>query len=72
MATFTIVNGDDWEGLFVDGKLVSEGHSLSIYDLLHTAKTMGPITEIVYVEADYMWLEIHGSFPNNLSEVVLS
>ena len=30
---YVIVNSDDWEALYVDGRKVAEGHSISRHDL---------------------------------------
>jgi hypothetical protein len=49
------VRGDDWCGLYVNGKLVTEGHELEIRDF--AAFTSTPLTE---VWADLSWLEREG------------
>lgn len=61
----TIVQGDDWEGLYVDGKLVEETHQIDWR--ARWVKLMGAET----VEADYEWLENRGTLPENLEDVKL-
>jgi len=34
MAKVVYVSGDDWDGLYVDGKLVAQGHSLPVTTIL--------------------------------------
>jgi len=36
MAKVAIVTdeGGDWEGIYIDGRLMSEGHSLTVYEVL--------------------------------------
>lgn len=60
----TIVSGDDWQGLYVDGKLVDEGHSIQLDTF---ARIMG--IDLNEKEADFDWLEKEGRMPDNLSEV---
>jgi hypothetical protein len=59
-----IVGGDDWEGIYIDGKLVREGHSIDSDDVL---EALG----IDYVSrgVNQEWLEEMGSLPDNLSDV---
>jgi hypothetical protein len=52
-------NDDDWEGLYINGKLVSEGHKLSFGDF---AEAFG----ISYAKVS---VEIDGSLPQNLNDL---
>lgn len=57
--TITIVTNDnDWEGLYVDGQLVYEGHEIPRSVLL---EAVGVVAETVVVEID-------GSLPDTLAE----
>ena len=72
-----VLSADDWEGLFIDGKLVSEGHHLGEgqpgrfwldigkrYDIDGSdLKSMGVTTE------DDDMLMSAGSFPQTLDEL---
>ncbi len=69
MARFTLVNGDDWHGLYVDDKLVLEGHSLPLLEVLGIALDHGPVTEVVSIDANYRWLEELGYLPPALIDV---
>lgn len=41
----TIVsNDDDWEGLYIDGKLFTQDHSLSAEDILRAMRSLNLIT----------------------------
>lgn len=72
-----LVQADDWEGLYIDGKLVEEGHTLNEgksriryffklaeqYDF--NLKNMG---EIYLNNHDITWTEDTGSFPKDIME----
>ena len=61
-------NEDDWRGLYINGKLAAEGHSLptkQILRLLREAKLNDYETRVV--DAD--WLYELGNLPENISEV---
>lgn len=62
--TGKIVYVDDWEGLYVGDKLISEGHSLRVSDVL-SHFGIG----IDYVEADEDWLLERGSLPKSFKKV---
>ncbi len=70
MAKYTIVIGDDWSGLYVDGTLVIQGHELREYEVLVAAQTFGAVTEVEQVEANLGWLEDRGDLPSDLIDVV--
>lgn len=60
----TFVDGDDWEGLYINNKLVLENHSLRISDVL---KALGIKYESII--ADDEWLASCGNLPENLADV---
>ena len=63
--------GDDWNGLFIDGRLVMEDHQLKTKDIQAAMKAAGVLgTEIKFKEVDMDWLWDVGSFPTDISEVV--
>jgi hypothetical protein len=80
-AELVIVVADDWEGLFVDGKLIDEGHKLgrdgSKHAIEYAAKILKKynpsIIKIRYVTPEYYdnYLSKYGNFPQNLEEVDL-
>jgi len=71
----TTQNGD-WEGLFINGELISEGHELGDGDILfilkmaeeYSFKSSDVVIEEVNDEDDE-WLSNNGNFPENLSEL---
>ena len=62
---FVEVYGDDWVGLYIDGKLSYEGHDIDwkwVVECQFGAK-------VPTISANPKWLEERGSFPNNLEDV---
>lgn len=61
-----LVATDDWEGLYEDGKLLTEGHSIDVDQFASHAG----------IELDTIWAEVYfdgynrSSCPENLSEVM--
>lgn len=65
MSKFVVVSdGDRWEGLYVDGKLVAEHHSIELQDLADAAGL-----DFDYRYADGDWVAKRGSFPKKLKDV---
>lgn len=68
------VTGDDWSGIYIDGKLVTEGHSIPFHDLMEVLTEHVP-TGIDYwtaLDVDDKWLQNEGSLPPILREVVFA
>lgn len=61
---FTYVMGDDWDGIYKDGKLFAEGHSFHPKTFFQAC---GVEYDIKCV--DLGWLEDRGNLPDKLSEV---
>lgn len=70
MNELVIVEGDDWEGIYGDGKLIGEGHSFSAHRL---GKLLGGapvcIVRNIYIGNAY---EDVGRLPQLLADVVAS
>lgn len=64
MNKVVIVTAYDWEGLYVDGKLAIERHSLNERDVLE-ALDIG----YTVVAADEEWLVDRGNLPEYLKDV---
>lgn len=64
MSNITVVRGDDWCGLYKDGKLMVEDHRLTYEDL---AGVLG--VTINTITPDQEWLEDNGKLPCNLADV---
>ena len=60
----TLVCADDWRGLYIDGKLVEEGHSMPFDAICRHLGIDG-----AYMYADDEWLAERGSLPENLEDV---
>ena len=60
----TLVTSDDWEGIYLDGRLVSESHSHRTQEAL---RALG--VEVQIVEADLEWIESVGHLPADLAKV---
>lgn len=62
-----LVDGDDWKGIYIDGVVKHQGHSIPTHvwgELLET----GPYT-FREVQADVDWLSSLGWLPEHLSDV---
>jgi hypothetical protein len=69
MNKYTIVYVDDWEQLYVDGKISYGNHSLDIGDLQQFCPK-AKVGEIEYIQADESDEMIaNGNWPDNLSDV---
>lgn len=64
MGKIMLVFADDWSGLYINGKLEYEGHSIEPENVL-------TVLNIPYEEkwADEEWLNDLGRLPKKLSEV---
>lgn len=60
----TFVRASDWEGVYLDGKLLDQGHSVRSDEL---GKHLG--YKIKSVSVDEQWLEDNSELPDGLSEV---
>jgi hypothetical protein len=64
----TFVLGGDWEGLYVDDQLVTEGHVIPIFTVLEKLKDVGRFDYRELIAKDEV-LEEFGSLPQSLAEV---
>ena len=62
-----VTNYDDWEGLYIDGKLVDEDHQLQLKNIL---KILGHDVEVKKCNSN--WICDQGSLPDNLDDVNFS
>lgn len=63
----THVMADDWEGLYMDGKIVDQGHTINWQTMIENIFGVS----VESVEANYEWLEKQGYYPVNLVDVIL-
>jgi hypothetical protein len=61
-----VTNEDDWEGLYIDGKIAVQDHKLRVEDVLDA---LGICAESV--TCDYDWLFDQGYLPSDLKDVVV-
>lgn len=61
-----VTNEDDWEGLYLDGKLAVQDHKLRVDDVL---KALGLLAD--YVVCDYDWMADQSYLPSDLTDVVV-
>ncbi len=72
MKKFTYVNGDEWDGFYVNGMLVWEHHTLRISDLIELLKKHGVrlnIDEIGLTSEQQAHMEDCGHLPKYLDEL---
>jgi hypothetical protein len=62
----TFVVGDDWEGLYVDGKLEAQNNSLGAREVL---RAIGLLYDCRVI--DDIWLGELTTLPDNLADVVV-
>lgn len=72
----TIVNSEsgDWTGLYINGKIKDQGHSISLRNFMeYLSKDGYPITidsfRTLYAHED--WMEEMARLPDNLKDVIL-
>jgi len=63
----SIVVADDWEGLYIDDKLVFEGHRI---DVRTFSENVG--VDVKFMEADIDWLARRGRLTEKLDDVVVA
>jgi len=62
-----VTNYEDWEGLYIDGVLKTEGHSIALREAFEACGIL-----LFVKEADHEWLDEQGSLPDTLKEVKLA
>lgn len=65
-----LVSGDDWQGLYLNGELVMQNHSLRLVDVLQClTDRCDDICDFKQITADEEWLESWGNLPQRLDAV---
>jgi len=64
-AEYTLVDADDWVGLYRDGKLIGQGHSFRVRDVF---ELLNIDLKIIYPDDE--WIYQRGDLPDKLEEVV--
>lgn len=67
-----IVQLDDWEGLYVNGFLKEDGHSIDVFNIVEAMKTIegAVIPSYRYVTCPSYVIRKNGSMPTDLSDVL--
>ncbi|HJY98116.1 MAG TPA: hypothetical protein VJ227_00145 [Patescibacteria group bacterium] len=68
--SITLVYGEDWEGLYVDGRLYTQDHRISVTDVFDVLSSLGIKIKAEQIECDYEWLEEKGGFPTDIADVI--
>lgn len=63
-----VTNCDDWEGIYINGKICIQDHSLSAEDVLIKLDKLGIINFYKY-ECSSEWLCNIGRYPENIQDV---
>lgn len=58
----------DWCGVYLDGLLSTEGHSIHTDDWLYYLK-LGSVDSTDSFEVDWKWVAESGCFPKNFSDI---
>lgn len=61
------VIADDWAGLYVDGKLFTEGYSISVDDLVRASNGKPYVSEPKFIKQS--WMEVQDTFPNDFTSI---
>ena len=65
------VYGNDWAGVYFNGVLVDEGHSVNWHYVMHKLVNKH-ILSFREFEVDAEWLEVEGGMPPDLKSVVIA
>ena len=74
MLKVTLVRGqDDWEGLYIDGELVTEAHSLNAWTALVNVSNVGmfSLRTFTVCDVDEQRLQDVGGLPHRLSDLAV-
>ena len=63
-----VSNDDDWEGIYINGKLAAEGHRISLHDVLDALKG-NILTDFEFRTCNRDWLYDQGNLPDELENV---
>lgn len=64
-----LVNGDDWEGIYINGELFYEGHSIPTDVMVDVIMSNKFFTSYVSASVDSEWLEDNGGLPLYLKDI---
>lgn len=64
-----VSNEDDWEGVYVNGRLYMEDHRLNVKRVFEMVATLGHIGEYEYKTVDFDWMQEEGLLPAAIEDV---
>ena len=66
-----IAKADDWEGVYIKGKLYTEGHEITKNDLIESLEKSGSLKKNSLSEfyVNDKWIKNIGRLPKNINEV---
>ena len=67
--TIAIVQFEDWEGVYLDGKMFDQNHSIDYTNLLENLIGQKISNVIIYNIEDEEWIENNGRLPNEFSDI---
>ena len=70
VSTMTFVRADDWEGIYINGKLVEETHSIENIAAVNIA-IRHKVTTVETKWCDLDWIHDEGNLPQKLEDVKL-
>lgn len=70
MERTVVARGNDWEGLYINGKLITEGHSIDNIELANLVIIYGLKEKLEAREVNYSWINYIGAFPDSIDEVI--
>ena len=62
--------GDDWEGLYINGKLIYENHSIRAHEIITILEKHG--MDATCVEVNDYWLMENGRLPEDATDVLVA
>jgi hypothetical protein len=66
MNDLILVYADDWEGLYINGEIKRENHTIRLHDIL----SFCPINSIIEKEVDWEWFDSNGGvFPESYAKI---
>ena len=70
MSTLTYITSahGDWCGIYIDDKLLTEGHSIPVHEWLDIVETQ-TLYKTQQIEVCGEWLEEGGSFPQSFCDI---
>jgi hypothetical protein len=67
---YVLASGDDWEGLYLNGVVIQQGHEVTVSDFADTILANGGyVATFTRASVDLDWLSNEGWLPTSLGDV---